>query len=57
MNKTDYQGITGHLNFASNGDLPKGSGVVNLFQVQKAADRRPRRHLQGRCSQVMRLPH
>ena len=35
VNKTDYQGITGHLTFASNGDLPKGSGVVNLFQVQK----------------------
>ena len=34
VNKTDYQGITGHLTFASNGDLPKGAGVVNLFVVK-----------------------
>lgn len=34
VNKTDYDGITGHLTFAADGDLPKGSGVVNLF-VQK----------------------
>lgn len=32
VNKTDYQGITGPIKFAENGDLPPGTGVVNLFQ-------------------------
>ncbi|WP_158604390.1 branched-chain amino acid ABC transporter substrate-binding protein [Nocardioides mangrovicus] len=28
----DYKGITGDIKFGSNGDLPEGSGVVNLYQ-------------------------
>jgi branched-chain amino acid transport system substrate-binding protein len=32
VNQTDYQGITGHITFGSNGDLPPGEGTVNLFQ-------------------------
>ena len=32
VNKTDYDGITGHIKFGSNGDLPAGEGVVNLYQ-------------------------
>jgi branched-chain amino acid transport system substrate-binding protein len=31
VNKTDYQGITGHISFQANGDLPAGQGTVNLF--------------------------
>jgi branched-chain amino acid transport system substrate-binding protein len=34
VNKTDYAGITGQLKFGDNGDLPEGSGTVNLY-VQK----------------------
>jgi branched-chain amino acid transport system substrate-binding protein len=32
VNQTDYNGITGHITFSSNGDLPAGEGTVNLFQ-------------------------
>jgi branched-chain amino acid transport system substrate-binding protein len=32
VNKTDYKGITAEIKFAANGDLPPGSGTVNLFQ-------------------------
>jgi branched-chain amino acid transport system substrate-binding protein len=32
VNQTDYQGITGHITFGSDGDLPPGEGTVNLFQ-------------------------
>ncbi len=32
VNQTDYQGITGHITFGSNGDLPPGEGTVNLFE-------------------------
>ena len=32
VNDTDYQGITADIKFGSNGDLPEGSGVVNLYQ-------------------------
>jgi branched-chain amino acid transport system substrate-binding protein len=35
VSKMKYKGITGDLSFAANGDLPKGVGVINLFQVQK----------------------
>lgn len=35
VNKTDYDGITGHIKFAPDGDLPAGEGTVNLFE-QKA---------------------
>jgi branched-chain amino acid transport system substrate-binding protein len=37
VNKTDYKGVTAEIKFASNGDLPKGEGVVNLF-VQKGGN-------------------
>jgi branched-chain amino acid transport system substrate-binding protein len=32
VNQTDYQGITGHITFGPDGDLPAGEGTVNLFQ-------------------------
>jgi branched-chain amino acid transport system substrate-binding protein len=32
VDKTDYAGITGHITFGSDGDLPPGNGTVNLFQ-------------------------
>jgi branched-chain amino acid transport system substrate-binding protein len=35
VTKINYKGITGQLSFGSNGDLPKGVGVINLFQQQK----------------------
>jgi branched-chain amino acid transport system substrate-binding protein len=31
---TDYDGITGHIKFSPNGDIPKGSGQVGLFQLK-----------------------
>jgi branched-chain amino acid transport system substrate-binding protein len=31
VNKTDYDGITGHITFGSDGDLPPGQGTVNLY--------------------------
>jgi branched-chain amino acid transport system substrate-binding protein len=31
VNKTDYDGITGHITFSSDGDLPLGQGTVNLY--------------------------
>jgi len=34
VTKTDYKGVTAEIKFGSNGDLPAGEGVVNLF-VQK----------------------
>jgi branched-chain amino acid transport system substrate-binding protein len=34
VDKTDYKGITAQIKFAENGDLPKGEGTVNLFQVK-----------------------
>ncbi|CCH80071.1 Putative Leu/Ile/Val-binding protein (livJ) [Nostocoides japonicum T1-X7] len=32
VNKTDYEGITGHIKFGTDGDLAKGSGTVNLYE-------------------------
>ena len=32
VNKTDYKGITAQIKFGSDGDLPTGTGTVNLFQ-------------------------
>lgn len=32
VNQTNYQGITGHITFGPDGDLPPGEGTVNLFQ-------------------------
>lgn len=32
VNQTDYTGITGHITFGPDGDLPPGEGTVNLFQ-------------------------
>jgi branched-chain amino acid transport system substrate-binding protein len=32
VNKTDFQGITAHITFGADGDIPPGSGTVNLFQ-------------------------
>ncbi|MDQ6686112.1 MAG: branched-chain amino acid ABC transporter substrate-binding protein [Actinomycetota bacterium] len=32
VNKTDYTGITGRIKFQANGDIPPGSGTVNLFE-------------------------
>jgi len=34
VNETDYTGITGHITFGKDGDLPQGQGVVNLFVVK-----------------------
>jgi len=34
VNETDYTGITGHITFGPDGDLPQGQGVVNLFVVK-----------------------
>lgn len=34
ISKIDYKGITADIKFAANGDLPKGEGTVNLFQVK-----------------------
>ncbi len=34
VNKTDYKGITAQIKFGSNGDLPEGTGTVNLFQAK-----------------------
>lgn len=34
VTKIDYKGVTAEIKFGSNGDLPAGEGVVNLF-VQK----------------------
>ena len=31
VNKTSYQGITAHIQFQKNGDIPPGTGTVNLF--------------------------
>jgi branched-chain amino acid transport system substrate-binding protein len=31
VNQTDYAGITGHITFGSDGDLPPGQGTVNLY--------------------------
>jgi branched-chain amino acid transport system substrate-binding protein len=31
VNTTDYSGITGHITFQKDGDIPLGSGTVNLF--------------------------
>lgn len=35
VDKTDYKGITAQIKFAENGDVPEGSGTVNLFQQKK----------------------
>ena len=32
VDETDYKGVTAQIKFGSNGDLPEGEGVVNLFQ-------------------------
>jgi branched-chain amino acid transport system substrate-binding protein len=32
VDKTSYDGITGHITFGPDGDLPAGEGTVNLFQ-------------------------
>ena len=32
VDDSDYKGITAEIKFGSDGDLPKGEGVVNLFQ-------------------------
>lgn len=31
VSKTDYEGITGHITFGPDGDLPQGEGTVNLY--------------------------
>lgn len=32
INKIDYKGITADIKFAENGDIPEGTGTVNLYQ-------------------------
>lgn len=34
ISKIDYKGITAEIKFGSNGDIPAGTGTVNLFQVK-----------------------
>lgn len=34
VNKTDYQGVTAQIKFGPDGDLPAGTGTVNLFQLK-----------------------
>ncbi len=32
VNKTNYEGITGHIQFGADGDLAKGTGTINLYE-------------------------
>ena len=34
VDKTDYEGITGSISFQEDGDIPLGSGTVNLFTMK-----------------------